>query len=427
MTDILLVGSGGREHALALKISQSSGVGKIYASPGNPGMHYMGVECLPYKAIQIPELAAFAEKNHCFTVVGPGDPLAEGIVDVFDGRDLPIFGPTAAAARLESSKAYAKGVMDRGGVPTARYCPFTDRDKARDYAQKNYDSGIVVKASGLALGKGAIVCDTIEEAYDAIDRMLVKKEFGKAGEVVVVEQRLRGPEVSAMALVDSETIMHFPLAQDYKPQLNGDKGPNTGGMGSYSPVPIASDDDIDGICEAVSSTMLAMEDEDPFTGVAYGGFMLTSDGPKVLEYNVRFGDPETQPLMMRTKSDMLEVLMACAENRLCGDLDIDPRAAVCVVLASRGYPGKPDTGHPITGIDEAKSILGPGGEVFHAGTKLVDGVLVNSGGRVLGVTALGDTIEKAADLAYAAAERINFEGKYMRTDIGRKVLERGRA
>lgn len=430
-TNVLVVGGGGREHALAWKMAQSPRAGKIYAAPGNPGMAAMGVECLPYKATDIDGIAAYVGKNNIdLTVVGPEGPLDLGMVDVFTQRGFRTVGPTASAARLESDKAYAKRLME-DVVPAAPFEVFTEAADAHRYADGCLDKKKVVKASGLAEGKGVYVCDSGDEIHAAIDKIMVDKKHGAAGNVVIIEERLYGREVSAIAIANElGGIRFFPEAQDYKPVRDGDDGPNTGGMGSYSPVPFVTDKDRIAIQRAMKDTLMLMEQEgDTFSGVLYGGMMLTKDGPMVLEYNVRFGDPETQPLMMRTRSDLLTYLEECTDGMLSDmpELDIDPRAAVCVVLASRGYPDKPDTGHRITGIDDAKKILGPDGEVFHAGTKLVDWALVNSGGRVLGVTARGDTIDKAADLAYAAADVIKFDGKHNRTDIGRNVMERGRA
>jgi len=432
--NVLVVGSGGREHALAWKLAQSPDIGKIFAAPGNSGMAEMGVECLSYKADDIQGLVGFAgDSNIDLTIVGPEDPLANGIVNEFGRYGLKAFGPSKTAAELEASKAFAKCLMRRHRIPTAEYITFTSPDDADAFIRKYWGGGKkwVVKASGLALGKGVTVCDTSEQAYEAIDRTMRKKEFGTAGDVVVIEERLFGPEASVIALCDESGEVFLPPVQDYKPVSDGDKGSNTGGMGAYSPVPVVTDDMMDVIGDKlISPTMEAMATTGrKFRGAAYAAVILTKDGPKILEYNVRFGDPETQPLMMRLRSDLLPYLEACTEDLVAYSkpLDIDGRAAVCVVLASGGYPGSYQKGKLITGLKDAKSILGPDGEVFHAGTKLGDdGSIYTNGGRVLGVTALGGTIDEAADLAYAAVGMIQFEGKQYRSDIGRNVMARGR-
>ncbi len=431
---ILVVGSGGREHALAWKLAQSPDVGKIFAALGNPGMEDLGVELKPYKADDITALADFAENSSIdLTVVGPEEPLAMGIVDIFNQRSLPIVGPTKAAAQLEASKAFAKDLMKRYDIPTADYSGFNNPNAAKHYVDGMPVDRCVVKASGLALGKGVRVCMSKAQARQAVEDIMVRKLYGAAGSTIVIEEMLRGPEASAIALVDKDIgLVFLPLAQDYKPVFDGDNGPNTGGMGSYSPVP-AVDDANESIImdEIITRTMEAMAHESvPFTGTAYAGVMLTEDGPKVLEFNIRFGDPETQPIMMRLKSDLLPYLEASTQGRLrtMMPMEIDGRAAVCVVLASGGYPGSYEKGKLITGLDEVKREFSDCDVmVFHAGTSRGDGGhIYTNGGRVLGVTALGDAIDDAAELAYEAANMIKFEGKYMRNDIGRDVMVRGR-
>ncbi len=427
---VLVVGGGGREHALAWKIAQSPKVEKVYCAPGNAGISDI-TECIPYKADNIIGLANFAYKEKIdLTVVGPEDPLAAGIVDLFDGRQLMVVGPTKKAAQLESSKAFAKNLMKKNNIPTADYGVFDNIKSANGFLHDNWSDSRqwVVKASGLAKGKGVIMCNSMREAYKAVDRVMLQKEFGPAGDSVVIEEMLYGPEASIIGLSDKSATLFFPPAQDYKPINDGDKGPNTGGMGSYSPVPAVTDEIRHEIeQEAVLPTMRAMKKEGmPLKGTVYAALMLTADGPKILEYNVRFGDPEAQPLFMRMESDLVPYLEACAEDRLeeMPEMEFDMHA-VCVVLASGGYPGPYEKGKPITGLkdvaDFSEDVF-----VFHAGTKKEGGKIYTNGGRVLGVTALGRTLDIAADLAYEAAGMIEFEGKYFRTDIGRNVLERGR-
>lgn len=429
---VLITGGGGREHTLVWKIAQSSKVEKIYAAPGNAGISDFA-ECLSYKADDIQGLADFAGREGIdLTVVGPEDPLALGMVDLFDERGLRIFGPNKKAAELEASKIFAKGLMRDNNIPTAPFTVSYTPCHAKDYIQSNWKEGrkLVVKATGLAKGKGVIVCDTKEEALDAVDRIMVKEEFGEAGKAVVIEERLYGPEASLIGISDSNLTLFFPPAQDYKPIGNDDEGPNTGGMGAYSPVPVLSDEMVNGIMrDAILPTLKTMRTTGrPFKGCMYVAVILTREGPKILEYNVRFGDPEIQPILMRTKSDLLPYLEACADGRLrkMEPLDFDDRAAVCVVLASGGYPGSYEKGKLITGLKDVEADFGDDVLVFHAGTKKDGGKIYTNGGRVLGVTALGDTIDKAADLAYEAAGMIKFDGKYCRADIGRKVMERGR-
>ncbi|MFP4475430.1 MAG: phosphoribosylamine--glycine ligase [Desulfatibacillaceae bacterium] len=419
---ILVTGSGGREHALAWKLAQSPKVDRVYCAPGNAGIA-RDAECVPIKAEDIQGLADFAERNGVdLTVVGPEAPLVEGIVDLFEERGLRVFGPCKAAARLEGSKAFAKSIMERYGVPTARGEAFTDAKKARAYI-KEVGAPVVVKADGLAAGKGVLVCSDEDEALDAVDRILVKKEFGAAGDTLIVEECLAGQEASFIAFVDGKTVLPLPSSQDHKAIYDGDKGPNTGGMGAYSPAPVVTPVMHRRIMETVMIPMvegMAAEGA-PFKGMLYAGLMISGDTAKVLEFNVRFGDPECQPLVMRLKSDLVEILEAAVDGRLDEkSLGVDDRACVCVVMASQGYPGSYEKGKPISGLDKvarAKDVM-----VFHAGTAEDKGKTVTSGGRVLGVCALGDTVKKATDRAYKAVGKIHWEGAYNRMDIAKKAL-----
>lgn len=441
--NVLVVGGGGREHVLAQKIAQSSKVGKVYCAPGNAGIAKVA-ECVSYSTdndFYIEHLADFAEKKNIgLVVVGPEDPLAMGISDLFIKRGLRIFGTNQQAAQLEADKAFAKDLMDICKVPTAEYGSFLDPAKAIKYINDKWRMGkngkLVVKAAGLAKGKGVLVPNDKKGALDAVRRIMVEKEFEEAGDSVVIERRLYGPEVSIIGFCDnSESIgdMRFlPAAQDYKPIGDDDKGPNTGGMGSYSPVPVlVLDEEMEKRIrdKMIGPVLWKLKNTGvEFRGILYAALMLTESGPQILEFNVRFGDPEIQPLMMRLKSDIVPYMMACTEDRL-GDMpkmEFDDRAAVCVVLASGGYPGDYQKGKLITGLDDVEAEFGGDVQVFHAGTREEGGSIYTSGGRVLGVTALGDTIEEAADLAYAAAGMINFEGMQYRIDIGRDVLNRGK-
>ena len=422
--NVLVVGSGGREHALAWKIAQSPLVDRLFCAPGNAGIAQVA-ECVDVDAGDILNLRKFARQNAVeLTVVGPEAPLTRGIVDAFRMADLKVFGPTQQAARLEGSKVFAKQLMQRHGMPTAEFRVFNGADRAKAYLDM-VGAPIVVKADGLAAGKAAIVCRTVEEAREAIDRIMVRREFGEAGDQIIVESMLEGEEASMIAFTDGRTIAVLPSSQDHKAVYDGDKGPNTGGMGAYSPAPVVTD----GLAaqverEVLVQTVHAMNREDkPFRGVLYAGIMVTDDGPKVLEFNCRLGDPETQPLMMRLKSDLVPVLLATIEGTLEEvEPEWDERPAVCVVMASGGYPGSYQKGYPISGLDRAakmKDVV-----VFHAGTKVLEGEVVTSGGRVLGVTALGDTIREAKDRAYEAVAKIHFEGAYYRTDIAQKAIGR---
>jgi len=421
---LLLVGGGGREHALAWKLAQSPRVGALYAAPGNPGIAEVA-RCVPVRADAIDELAALAERERIdLTVVGPELPLTLGLADRFAARGLGVFGPTKAAAELEGSKVFAKQLFARHGIPTAGFGTFDDPAAARAFA-RTLGGRSVVKADGLAAGKGAVVCDDLAAAEQAIADMLERRVFGEAGARVVVEERLEGEELSFFALTDGERICPFAVAQDHKAVFDDDRGPNTGGMGAYSPAPVLDDALGRRILDTViRPTVRAMAAEGrPYRGVLYAGLMLTADGPKLLEYNARFGDPECQVLVPRLADDLAPLCQAVAEGRgLPEAVAWRDEAAVCVVLASGGYPGSYRTGHPIAGLEAAAAR--PGVTVFHAGTARADGRLVTAGGRVLGVTACGADIPAAIAAAYGAVDDIRFEGMHFRRDIGRRALVR---
>ncbi|HEV3143317.1 MAG TPA: phosphoribosylamine--glycine ligase [Gemmataceae bacterium] len=427
---LLVLGKGGREHALVWKLAQSPRVERIFCAPGNAGT------ALEPKTSNVPiepalaefeRLIKFAKKETIdLTVVGPEDPLAHGIVDAFQAQGLRIFGPTRAAAQLEASKVFAKNLMRHADVPTAEFRVFDHPDPARQYIEsRRYP--LVVKADGLAAGKGVIVCSNTAEALRAVDRIMVHEEFGRAtGRQIVVEKRLEGQELSLFALVGGRAIVPVPATQDHKSVFDGDLGPNTGGMGAYCPAPLATPELLKELEERVLvPTVHAMKrGRTPFRGLLFTGLMITNQGLRVLEYNVRFGDPETQPLLMRLKSDLLELLEAVATDSL-GDfeedrIEWDPRPAVCVVLASEGYPGPYAKGRVISGLDAAAKL--PDVKVFHAGTKVDGKQIVTNGGRVLGVTALGDTLADAKKRAYQAVSLIQFHGMHYRKDIADKAL-----
>jgi phosphoribosylamine---glycine ligase len=415
---ILIIGSGGREHALAWKIRQSPKVREVICLPGNGGT---GVN----SHISISNLRKMADfallEGFDLTVVGPDDALANGIVDVFSEAGLRIFGPTQAAARLESSKIFAKEFMQRHGIPTARSGQFTDATTAREFAHQ-VGCPIVIKADGLALGKGVIIAQTPEEAEDAIHRMMELREFGESGAAVVIEEFLVGEECSIHALVDGKSYLLFPGAQDHKRAYDGDLGPNTGGMGTCSPVPILDEAMQQRVRVEVLDRFIAGIQADglDFQGMLFPGLMITADGPKVLEFNCRFGDPETQVLLPRLQTDLVELLEATIDRRLNNIVvEWDARAAVCVVMASGGYPGKYPIGLPIHGIGAAEAA---GALVFHAGTKRKDNALATSGGRVLGVVALAENIQAARERAYDSVDRIHFDGQFFRKDIGLKSI-----
>jgi phosphoribosylamine--glycine ligase len=419
---ILLVGGGGREHALAWKMSQSRLCDKIWAAPGNPGIAEYA-ECVDIPAEDVVGLTAFARENEAdLVVIGPEDPLAAGLGDAIRAAGIRCFGPTAAGARIEADKAYAKNLMRNASVPTAEARVFTDLKAAREYVLSR-DHGVAVKASGLAKGKGVFVCPEPYQAARPLEEMMEGKVFGEAGATVIIEEMLVGPEVSVLALVDGKSIYPLEPAQDHKPIGDGDTGPNTGGMGAYSPVPMVTRDLLDRVeREVLVPTVDAMRrDFGRYEGVLYAGLMLTPAGAKVLEFNARFGDPECQPLMMRLTSDLVEAMTAVTEHRLDEiTLEWDPRPAVCVVMSSGGYPGKYQKGFEITGIREAEALGDV--KVFHAGTAMRDGKLVNAGGRVLGVTALGETIAAAQKRAYEAVAKIHWQDCYFRHDIAAKAI-----
>lgn len=417
LTNVLVVGSGGREHALGWKLSQSPKVRKVYYAPGNGGT----LNNVELAVDEIDKLAKFASENNCFTVVGPEAPLSIGIVDEFIKRGLKIFGPTKKAAQLESSKVWAKNFMKRNGILTARFEIFDDAKNARKYA-KTIGYPLVVKADGLAAGKGVIVCDTPDEAVSAIDKMLVEKSFGDAGSKIILEERIDGIETSYIALSDGSAAIPMATSQDHKRIYDNDKGPNTGGMGAYSPTPVIDDSMAEKIQnDIINKTINSMKKEDiPFKGFLYAGVMLKDGKQYVLEFNVRMGDPECQPIMMRMNSDLYEYVNACIDGNLSKMPSISwkKQTAVCVVLASKGYPDAYPKNEEIFGLDfkDKNSV------VFHAGTKRDDGRVLTNGGRVLGVTAIGDTLESAISNAYSRSEKISWQSKYYRKDIGKKGL-----
>lgn len=415
---ILIIGSGGREHALAWKLKQSPRVTKIYCAPGNAGTASLG-ENLAIGADNIPSLLSFAERENIdLTVVGPDDTLAAGVSDAFEAAGLRIFGPRAAAAQLESSKSFAKSFMRRHGIPTAESREFTDSEEALAYVRLS-SFPLVVKADGLALGKGVIIAEDLAQAEGAVHRSMVAKEFGEAGTKVVIEEFLTGVECSIHALIDGKNYLLFPDARDHKRAFDGNQGPNTGGMGTISPSGTLDAELTERVRREVLDRFVEglQKDGITFRGMLFPGLMLTKDGPKVLEFNCRFGDPETQVLLRRLQDDLLDLLEASLDGTLSSAQPTwDERTAVCVVLASGGYPGSYEKGREITGVDEANGLADV--VVFHAGTKKADDRLVTNGGRVLGVTALGSDLTDARAKAYQAAERVAFDQKQFRTDIG---------
>ncbi len=417
---VLVVGSGGREHAIIWKLKQSPKADKIYCAPGNAGIA-QDAQCVPIGAMEIDKLVQFAKDEKIdFTIIGMDDPLVAGVVDAFEAEGLRVFGPRKNAAIIEGSKAFSKDLMKKYGIPTAKYETFDNYDEAKKYVLSQ-SVPIVVKADGLALGKGVLICNTHDEAVAALDEIMVDKKFGASGSKVVIEEFLTGPEVSVLSFCDGKTVVPMVSAQDHKRAYDNDEGLNTGGMGTFSPSRIYTKEINDDCMEKIfKPTVAAMAKEGrPFVGVLYFGLMLTKDGMKVIEYNARFGDPETQVILPRLKSDLLEIMEACVDTTL-DKMDIQwyDNAAVCVVEASGGYPVKYDKGYEITGLDKVKDrddII-----VFHAGTAEKDGKFVTNGGRVLGITGIGKDIDEARTKAYEGVDLINFEKKHFRHDIGIK-------
>lgn len=421
---ILVVGGGGREHALVWKIAQSPLAEKVYCAPGNPGIAELA-ECVAIGAEDVDGLLAFAKENAIdLTVVGPEAPLTKGIADRFKEAGLLIFGPSEAAAQVEGSKAFSKDLMAKYNIPTAAYGNFDDRDAAVAFI-KEQGAPIVVKADGLAAGKGVILAQTEEEAIQAVDEIMVDGKFGDAGNRVVIEEFLYGEEASFFAFTDGKRVLPLASAQDHKQVWEGDKGPNTGGMGTYSPAPVVTDEIYQQILDKVlQPTVDGLAAEGcPYCGILFIGLMIKDGVATVLEYNARFGDPECQSLMMRMKSDLVPVLLACAKGELdVSELEWHDKAAVCVVMASGGYPASYEKGFEILGLDKAAMMDNL--TVFHAGTSEKDGKIVNTGGRVLGVTGTGTTVAEAIETAYAGVGAITWEGVHFRKDIGQKALNR---
>ena len=420
---VLVVGSGGREHAIVWKIAQSKKVDKIYCAPGNAGIAGLA-ECVPIGAMELEKLADFAEEKQIdLTVIGMDDPLVAGVVDVFESRGLKVFGPRKNAAILEGSKAFSKDLMKKYNIPTAAYEVFTSAEDALAYLE-TAKMPIVLKADGLALGKGVLICNTLSEAQDGVRSLMTDKQFGSAGDRIVVEEFMTGREVSVLSFVDGKTIRIMTSAQDHKRAKDNDEGLNTGGMGTFSPSPFYTKE-VDEFCKKYiyQATVDAMAAEGrEFKGIIFFGLMLTADGPKVLEYNARFGDPETQVVLPRMNNDIVEVFEACVDGTLDKiDLDFSDNAAVCVVLASDGYPEKYEKGFPIAGFENFHAE--DGYFCFHAGTKFDGETIVTNGGRVLGITALGTDLLDARKNAYAATEWISFANKYKRNDIGKAIDE----
>ncbi|MCR5673973.1 MAG: phosphoribosylamine--glycine ligase [Lachnospiraceae bacterium] len=420
---VLIVGGGGREHAIATAVAKSKQVDKIYCAPGNAGIAALA-ECVPIGVMEFDKLADFAKENNIdFAIIGPDDPLVGGIVDVFEDRGIKTFGPRKNAAILEGSKAFSKDLMKKYNIPTAAYENFNDPKDALAYLE-TAKMPIVLKADGLALGKGVLICNTLEEAKEGINTIMVDKKFGSSGNTVVIEEFMTGREVSVLSFVDGKTIKTMSSAQDHKRAKDNDEGLNTGGMGNFSPSPFYTKE-IDDYCQKhiYQATVDAMAKEGrPFKGVIFFGLMLTEDGPKVLEYNARFGDPEAQVVLCRMENDIISVMEACVDGTLSDiDLKFSDEAAVCVVLASDGYPEHYEKGFPITGFEafDGKDDY----FCFHAGTKFDGDEIVTNGGRVLGITALGKDVAEARSKAYEATGWISFENKYMRTDIARSVID----
>ena len=420
---VLIVGSGGREHAIAWSVAKSPKVDKIYCAPGNAGIAEFA-ECVNIKAMEFDKLVAFAKENAIdLTIIGMDDPLVGGVVDAFESEGLRVFGPRKNAAIIEGSKAFSKDLMKKYKIPTAAYENFTDPDEAIKYLE-TAKMPIVLKADGLALGKGVLICNTLEEAKEGVKTLMLDKQFGDAGNEIVIEEFMTGREVSVLAFCDGKTIKCMTSAQDHKRAKDGDQGLNTGGMGTFSPSAFYNDE-VEAFCEkyVYQSTIDAMASEGrPFTGILFTGLMITEDGPKVLEYNARFGDPEAQVVLPRMKNDIIDVMEACIDGKLSDvELEFEDNAAVCVVLASDGYPEKYDKGFEIKGLDTFKDK--DGYYVFHAGTKFDGDKIVTNGGRVLGVVAKGENLKAARANAYKATEWIDFANKYKRNDIGKAIDE----
>lgn len=421
---VLIVGGGGREHAIAWKVAKSPKVEKLYCAPGNAGIAEVA-ECVNIGVMEFDKLTAFARENQIdLTIIGPDDPLAAGAVDAFEAAGLRVFGPRKTAAILEASKAFSKDLMKKYGIPTAAYETFTSPEAALAYLE-TAKMPIVLKADGLALGKGVLICKDLEEAQEGVKTLMLDKQFGSAGDEIVIEEFMTGREVSVLSFVDGKNIKIMTSAQDHKRAKDGDQGLNTGGMGTFSPSPFYTAE-VDAFCKEhiYQKTVDAMRAEGrEFKGIIFFGLMLTADGPKVLEYNARFGDPETQVVLPRMKNDIVDLFEACIDGTLDQmDLQFEDNAAVCVVLASDGYPEHYEKGFPIHGLEHFKDA--DGYYVFHAGSKFdADGQIVTNGGRVLGVTATGKTLKEARANAYAATEFITFDNKYMRHDIGKAIDE----
>lgn len=416
MNKVLVIGGGGREHAIVHALSRSSQVDKIYAAPGNVGIAHVA-QCVHLKDTQVDELLEFAKKEEItLTVVGPEASLALGIVDKFTAAGLTIFGPTQAATRIESSKEYAKELMKKYKVPTADYQVFEDYEAASAYIH-NHSLPIVLKYDGLAAGKGVVVAETMEQAEIALEDMLLDQKFGKGR--VVIEEFLTGPEFSFMCFVSDDKVYPMVVAQDHKRAYDGDRGPNTGGMGAYSPLPFISDEDINWSLENIMRPMAKalVAEGTPFRGVLYGGLMKTPDGIKVIEFNARFGDPETEVVLPRLKSEIFPIFMNVAKGLPCGDIEWDKRAAIGIVLASKGYPGSYEKGYPISGIGSVN------GQVFHMGTAVKDGKVITNGGRVLFVTIMGDNLAEAQRKANFEVEKIKCDNLFHRTDIGWQAIK----